>query len=406
MIPNTGYSESEVEDKKISKKASEDIEELKGKLSKDNRDDKLMHTVLDAEKNNIDDAKKLTTAINNNISSFTPDFSFEKMVKDYKNAKELYGETLIREMTGYDPGFVGKNVKVPEFQRELKRRIEQSIERMKKDKLLDKEGFFTDETQEYATLALFDEELDKLKSEGLQGHVENKKRDVSGAINDYRKYKRSDRYKDLSFKKTIHKAIRRGSKDIQEEHYVSKERSAKGKIDIFYCVDASGSMKGDKIKTAKKAGLALAHKATSRKDKTGVIVFSSKIEQKQPLTHNFSEIVKVFSKIKTSGETDISLCLDTALDMFPNNKNSKKLVLITDGVQTLGKNPEEEVMKSISVLTDKKVELTIIGINLEKEGEDLAKNMINMNKGKLYIVKDLEAVDGIILEDYYSSKSA
>ncbi len=405
MIPNHGSSNQTIEDEKVAKNSQDEAEELTGKLSKDNREDKLMHTVLDVDKNEVDNAKKLTNAINNNISSFTPDFSFEKLVKDYKNAEELYGETMVREMTGYDPGFVGKNVKVPEFQRELKRRIEQNIERMKKEKLLDKDGFIREEAYELATLAMLDEELEKLKSEGYKGRVENKKRDSSGAVSDYRNYRRSDRYKDLSFKKTIHKAIRRGSKQVKEEHYVSKERSAKGKIDIVYCIDASGSMKGEKIKTAKKAGLALMHQAIQRNDKAGLIVFSSKIEEQKKPTKDFDELIKAISKLRTSGETDISLCLNTALDLFPNNKNTKKLVLITDGVQTLGKNPQEEVMNNISVLTDKKISLTIIGINLEKEGEELAKKITDMNKGKLYVVKDLESIDGIILEDYYHTKN-
>ena len=46
--------------------------------------------------------------------------------------------------------------------------------------------------------------------------------------------------------------------------------------------------------------------------------------------------------------------------------------------------------------------ISIIGVNLDKKGEKLAKKIVELGRGKLYIVKDAKNVDKIILEDYYS----
>ena len=93
----------------------EPIEELSGKLAKQKKEDKLMHSVLENDKDTIDNGKLLGESINQNLSSFVPDLIFRNLVNDYKLAKQLYGEFIIRKLTGYDPRFVEKNLKIPEF---------------------------------------------------------------------------------------------------------------------------------------------------------------------------------------------------------------------------------------------------------------------------------------------------
>ena len=39
---------------------------------------------------------------------------------------------------------------------------------------------------------------------------------------------------------------------------------------------------------------------------------------------------------------------------------------------------------------------------LDKKGEKLAKEIVKLSNGRLYIMKDVENLDKIILEDYYS----
>ena len=44
----------------------------------------------------------------------------------------------------------------------------------------------------------------------------------------------------------------------------------------------------------------------------------------------------------------------------------------------------------------------MIGINLDGKGRKLAEKIAEIGEGRLYVVRDLENVDGIVLEDYYS----
>jgi hypothetical protein len=43
---------------------------------------------------------------------------------------------------------------------------------------------------------------------------------------------------------------------------------------------------------------------------------------------------------------------------------------------------------------------SIIGINLDEEGEELARDIVQHSEGRLYSVKDIQELDTIILQDY------
>ena len=101
----------------------ESIQELTGKVGSDFSDKKLMHSVLEGDKQKIEDGKLISESINQGIGSFTPDLMFENLVKDYSIANKIYGEAIIRRIAGYDPRYVKKNLHIPEFRRELKAKI-------------------------------------------------------------------------------------------------------------------------------------------------------------------------------------------------------------------------------------------------------------------------------------------
>lgn len=380
-------------------------EELSGKMRKDNREDKLMHTQMDVDKDRIDKARVLTDAINNNMSSFSPDLSFEQFVNNFSSAKKLHGETLVRELTGYDSSYVDKNIKVPEFRRELKERIKQNIEKLKQEGLLDKEGFITDVGYDFAALSMLSEELEKMEGKGFLGENVSKQKSIVGDIQDFRQFKSGDLYKSIALKQTIKKVIRRGHASINRDDIVSAERESKGKMEVIYCLDNSGSMKGDKIGVAKKAGIALMYKAISSGDNTGLIVFGSKVQTAIPPTRDFHALLVELTRIKTSGETDIVGCIDAAIPLFGHQVKTKHIVLITDAMQTIGKKPEKEVLQRISMAADLGVTITVVGISLNKEGEKLAKEIVNISNGSLYEVRGLDNLDQIVIEDYYRTKS-
>lgn len=73
-------------------------------------EDKLMHSVLKSDKKTVEHAELLQEAANQNIGMFTPDMMYSQMVKNYAQAERMLGEKLVRLLTGYDSGYIGRNI--------------------------------------------------------------------------------------------------------------------------------------------------------------------------------------------------------------------------------------------------------------------------------------------------------
>lgn len=361
-----------------------------------------MHSVLENDSDTVDDGKLLNESFNQGISSFSPDMMFENIVQNYANAERIYGERMIRLLTGYDPNYVKKNIRIPEFCRELKSDIESNVKNMKKNGLLDKEGMITSNGLFLASLVLYTEELDNLIPKGFVGKKENKKKSHYGEKSDIRNYLNHDRFKDIDMRKSIKKSIRRNHTSIVKDDLIVSERISKGSIEIIYALDASGSMKGKKIETAKKAGIALAFKAIENRDKVGLIVFGTEIKEEIPPTLDFSLLLRRITCIKASNETNFTATIDKAIQMFSRKNTTKHLILLTDASPTIGSNPEEDTLHEVSKATSLGITTSVVGIDLDKGAEEFAKKLTQLSNGKLYTVRNLENLDRIILEDYYS----
>lgn len=379
----------------------EEIEELTGKLSTQEVENKLMHSVLENDKETIEKGKLISDSINQGLSSFTPDLIYQQLVKNYSMAEHIFGPSLLKLATGYNPDYIKKNINIPEFQKELRFRIQENIERLKEDGLLGKNNEITDKGIELASLVMYFEELDKLVPKGILGEKTHKKASIYGAKEDVRTYKKSDRYKDIAIKKSVNLAIRRGHKKLEEKDLKVYERQSRGQSYIIYALDASGSMKGAKIDACKRAGIALAYKAIDEKDKVGLIVFGSEIKTIVEPTQDFSYLLKSIAAAMASRETDIVATLRKAIELFPNDNITKHLILITDALPTVGEEPEKDTLKEVSIARNKGITISLIGINLNEKGKKLAEKIVELGNGKLYVVKDVENVDSIVLEDYY-----
>lgn len=383
----------------IQVKSSEPIEEISGKLKKDKEHDKLMSSVIQNDKDKIEQGKLILESINQGMGGFTPDLMLKNFVSNYQMAEKLYGEVLIRELTNYSPNYVEKNIKIPEFQREIRKNIEDNVEQLKKDKLVGKDGIVTDEGLFLSSLVLYTEELDNLVAKGF-GEKRKKEKEMYGDREDYTNYRKS-RYKDIDVKKTVKTTIRRGHSTVLKEDIRLYERKSKGKISIIYGLDSSGSMKGDKLATAKKAGVALAFKAIHDNNDVGLIVFGSEVKNFVRPCKDFMKLLRSLTSIRAGMETDISATIKKSIELFPNKKETKHLILLTDALPTKGDMPERETMKAVSMARNERITISVIGIGLDKDGEKLAKRIVEIGEGKLYKVKDLENVDKIILQDYY-----
>ena len=391
----TGSEELEI--KELSK-----AEELTGKLTFQQLEDKFMHSVLENDKKIIDSGKLISDAINQGMSSFNPDLMFEQLVKNYTIAKQIYGESIIRLVSGYEPDYIKKNIGIPEFQKELKEKIQQKIEELKEEGFLSKDNSLSEKGIELASLVLYFEELDKIISKGIIGEKVNKKNFVYGEKENSRLYKKGDRYRDISLKKSIKLAIRRGHGNFENKDLQVHEKQSKGQTYIIYALDASGSMKGKKIEACKKAGIALAYKAINEKDKVGLIVFGSEVKEVIEPTLDFTMLLKEITRIKASKETDIVSTLRKSIEIFPSENITKHLILITDALPTKGDEPEKSTLEEASMARSKGITISLVGINLDEKGKKLAEKIVEIGEGRLYVVRNLENVDKIVLEDYYS----
>ncbi|MBW2987123.1 VWA domain-containing protein [Candidatus Woesearchaeota archaeon] len=361
-----------------------------------------MKSVLENDKDVIEDGKLIADAFNQGMGGFMPDMMFERFVDNYSLAKKLFGERFIRRLTGYDPKYVEKNIKVPEFQRELKERINEKIDQLKDKGFLDKDEQVTEKGIEAASLVLYMEELDKLVPAGQLGEKLHVKPDRHGTKQDVKQYSRDARYRDISVKKSIRTAVRRGHGTLIMDDLKVHNRQSKGEIEVIYALDSSASMKGDKINAAKKAGIALAFKAIEEKDKVGVIVFGEDVKSTLSPTYEFDMILKEITQIRVTGQTDVALTIKKAIGMFGEGETTKHLILLTDALPTVGEEPEKETLSAVSLADAHGITVSVVGLNLDKEGKKLAEKISAIGKGRLFIAKNLKELDKIVLEDYYN----
>ena len=372
-----------------------------GKLAKQNEEDKLMNSLLQNDKETIEEGRLINEALNQGIGSFTPDVMMEKMVQNFSMAKQLYGPTLLRLLAGYDASYIQRNIKIPEFQKDLKQRIEEKVDSLIDDDKLDSDYSISDQGLHLASLILYTEELDHLIPKGFVGEKFHKKHAHYGDKRDVKAFAKGDRYRDIAIKKSLTLALKRGHKALSLKDLKTFERHRKGQIFMVYALDASASMRGSKIEQCKKAGIALAFKAIEEKDNVGLLVFGDKIRTSIAPTQNFMELLHAIAAVKPKRQTDLAATLKEAVLLFPITHASKHLMLLTDALPTAGEKPEKETLEAAGVCAAHGITISLVGIGLDKPGKKLAEQIVAIGKGKLYMVKDVKDLDVLVLEDYY-----
>lgn len=377
------------------------IDELSGKLKSDPEEKRLMKTILEDDKKTIENAQLILEAINQGIGALTPDLMFEQIVKNYKLAKQLIGETIIRALTGYEPDQLERNLNIPEFRQEVMERIRQKLQQLRQEKLIDTEYKLTEKAAKLASLIMYTEELDSLKAKGY-GEKHRKRAMAYGEKEETKPYNK-ERYRDIAIRRTLKKAARRGHATVQQEDLESFERESRGRSTIIYALDASGSMKGRKLEQCKKAGIALAYKAIDEGDSVGIVVFGKNVRTEVKPTSSFHQLLLEITKIRALEQTDIAATIRKAAEMLAKDSaNSKKhLTIITDILPTAGREPEKETLEAVAEIAAEGVTVSVIGISPDEGGKKLANKIAEIGKGRFLVARSLEDVDVLVLEDYY-----
>ncbi len=380
----------------------ERAEEAEGKLATQFVEDKLMHSVISADKTTIDNGKLISESFNQSIGSFVPDMIFANIVKNFSIAKQLYGETMLRILTGYDPDYVQKNLGIPEFRRELQKAVTEKIEELKKDRLVDDYGQVGQKGVELAGLVMYVEELDHILPKGALGYWGTRQKSVYGEPGEAHKFRKGERYRDITIRQSVKTAVKRGHNEIVPEDLSVRQRESKGTINVIYALDASASMKGKKLETCKKAGIALAYKAINEKDRVGLVVFGTDVRDFVAPTDDFGFLLQKITRITASRQTDFAKMICKASEMFAGSEVTKHLIILTDALPTVGKEPEKETLEAVSVARANGITISLIGIQLDRKGIVLAEQMARLGEGRFSIVQDLENLDRLVLQDYYA----
>ncbi|MCF7799270.1 VWA domain-containing protein [Candidatus Woesearchaeota archaeon] len=382
-----------------------DGDELSGHLGTDPDHERLAHTVLEVNTDQVPDGMLVEEAGNQNLSSFLPDMMFKEMVKDYKNANKLYGNTIIRALTGYDPRFIDKNIKIPEFQRELQKKLKDKSDDLQEKGILSAGGQFSTEALDAAALFLINEEF-KENTHGYSnlGEPVHKAANAVGDKSTIRAYARGDAFKDIAIRRTIKQAIRRGRTEIIEDDLYSFDREARQQVNIVYALDTSGSMKGEKLRLAKRAGVALAHRAIRDRNKVGLIIFDTQPKKQIPLTNDFLTFTRPLAICSPGQETDIAQAIAKGTELLQDAKGIKHIVLLTDGLHTVSGDPNAAVLEQVGIASSQDITISVVGISLDKLGEDMAKTIVDYSKGKLYSVHGADEIGGVVIADYNSLK--
>lgn len=381
-------------------KEQEEIHEEDGNLASDPDSQKLMRSVMEGGENNeIDIGKVLSESMARGLGNFTPELFFKNLVQNYRNAERLYGETLIREVTGYDSDFVRKNLNQPEFQREIKRNIEATEKVLKKNDVL-KQGEFSEDAIKLASLVMLAKEIDKLEATDIGPRLQEK--GLYGNKSDYKQFNH-DRYKQIAVKHTIKTAIRRNHKEITHDDLRSHELQKHGKLNVVYALDVSGSMMGDKLALAKKAGIALSWNTIKEKNNVGLIIFDVEVQTELPPSRDIYPIVETLARTKAGKETNLSVAIIKGIEMLKAKKGKKHILLVTDGMPTKGKKPITDTLEASSIAKSENITVSIVGISMDAEGLKIAEQITEITNGFIYSAATANDLHGIVLQDYYES---
>ncbi|MBT7171980.1 MAG: VWA domain-containing protein, partial [Phycisphaerales bacterium] len=168
--------------------------------------------------------------------------------------------------------------------------------------------------------------------------------------------------------------------------------------DIVLVLDKSGSMSGKKIRQACEAASYIL-KRLNPGDRFNIIPYSDAIEPSftalQPASEKMiKEGIDAIDEIQASGGTNIAEALAIARKQFdPEATRPKYVIFLTDGLPTVGKTDQTEIIKHIAAASkDTKQRMFVFGVGYDVNVKLLDKLAIDY-KGRSDYVKPNEPVE-------------
>ncbi|MGB9839945.1 vWA domain-containing protein [Thermovenabulum sp.] len=179
---------------------------------------------------------------------------------------------------------------------------------------------------------------------------------------------------------------------IEPEDIILNRRLGEKEQDICLIIDASASMNGNRLRSAK---FLAKHILLTAKKRVAVLAFQDKeVKIYVPYTKNFTNLDTGLSSMISSGLTPLALAIEKGFE-YMNAKKLKNplMILITDGIPTVplwSNDPLKDSIIAAEKISKKKIDFFCIGLQPNK---DCLSKITKAAKGKLYVVEELRKDD-------------
>jgi Mg-chelatase subunit ChlD len=332
------------------------------------------------------------------IGSFQPDIMMQNLTERYSHAEKLYGKTLITLATGFDSEYVKRNIRIPEFQKELEKQLKRQKQQLTEKGLIEN-GSLTDKAYVLATQMMLTEEIEKMyKASFNEGRGMEKS--LHGEHESAKPYN-NERYHDIAIRESIRMSVRRRHEGIRREDIRAYQNISRPQREIVLAVDMSGSMKGDKIVKARRAFAALLAHSLAKNDSVGLLLFNTKKIAGHHTKTPAEIMLRSLISNTPAGKTSLNTAIMDSLNLFSSDKSSRHIMLVTDANPTQGEDPYKNTIEAASIAKERGITVSFIAIKPERKSEEFATKIVEMTRGRYYKAEE-NSLGHIVLQDYES----
>ena len=195
---------------------------------------------------------------------------------------------------------------------------------------------------------------------------------------------------------------------MQADDVIAPDRENIRNVDMVIVLDRSGSMKGSKIRGAKRAILNLLSNLTE-KDRIALVAYSNGVTKYSGLVHmtgaNRKLIRSSVDNIWAGGGTNLGAGLQTGINtLLGANKigNAGKIILISDGLANQGITNPDSLGRIASIAVKKEFSVATVGVGNDFN-EQLMTHIADQGTGNYYYLENPKAFAEVFKKEFYIS---
>jgi Ca-activated chloride channel family protein len=177
--------------------------------------------------------------------------------------------------------------------------------------------------------------------------------------------------------------------------------------DIYFLLDTSGSMQGEKIQQARDA-LAFCLRGLNSQDRFNLVAFNTDLMSLStlPLTASSGEIARALDfldGLRADGGTNIHDALQEALRQIDSSDRASMIVFLTDGLPTVGETDTEVILERTGRLNEGRARIFVFGVGYDVNTHFLDR-LSSENRAVSEYVRPNESIE-VKVSHFYSKVS-